>query len=629
MLNKRHKRGVLWLWVVAVGALACTDSAIPPPLTSTPIGVPMNVEPGASGSTPASQAATAGVAGVAGAERRPVPSVSTNTGGSGTDVAGTGENAAGQGAAAQGAAAQGAAGQASEGVADVGVAAAVGGQPLTAATQSWWAYERAAEYDVAKSDVMVPMRDGVALACSLSRPAKGAEPAPGTFPGLVVEYTPYAALVDIMIAEAGFFAQRGYNALVCHVRGTGLSEGTWNHAGARQDGVDACDQIEWLATQPFSDGRIGQFGGSYGGFTSYQAAAERPPHLLATAPMISPGSLYHDVIYPGGIKTTERGNIDVWPDTAEPFSLGRISADDEYATNRSHPTFDAYWEERSMHERVADIQVPILTIGAWEDANFRSGTLALIEAGIDKTWAIYGQWPHRSPVALESPCDSCVPEPLPSGVLLAWFDHWVHQLPNVPLPPKPVFISEEGPRGVGQGFRELTWKPAVNPTASYQLGSDNTLALTATATGAVTFQEPAEPTAAGGSLTFTTAPLSSDHILVGHPALHLQATLSAADANLYVELLDVQANGEETLVNDGFLRASHRNSHTTPEPVPPGVAIDYVIAVRADHYRFVAGNSLRIRISGGASMSLVPPEERVEITVATGAPSTLHMPEGW
>jgi predicted acyl esterase len=291
-----------------------------------------------------------------------------------------------------------------------------------------------------------------------------------------------------------------------------------------------------------------------------------------------------------------------------------------------------------MRGRIDSIRVPILTIAAWEDPNFRSGALDDIEAGLDKTWVIYGQWPHRSPVALEPNCDSCVPEPLPSGVLLAWFDHWVQQLPNIPLPPKPMFISEEGPRGTGKPrWRELTWNPATNTTPSYQLGSDNTLTATATATAAAMFHEPAEPKDAGAtaptqpgeSAAFTTAPLSADHVLVGHAALHLRATLSAADASFYVELIDVNPAGEETLVNDGFLKASHRNSDTMPEAVDPGTAVDYVIAIRADHYRFVAGNSLRIRVSAGDSTSLVPPAARVDVMLQTGNASTLHMPSGW
>jgi uncharacterized protein len=196
------------------------------------------------------------------------------------------------------------------------------------------------------------------------------------------------------------------------------------------------------------------------------------------------------------------------------------------------------------------------------------------------------------------------------------------------LPSKPVFLSEEGPRGVGQGWREVVWSPNASGTPSYELGSGGLLAP-ATTRATATFHEPAEPTDTGGSVTFTTSPLSADRVLMGHAALHLRATLSAFDANFYVELIDVNAMGEETLVNDGFLKASHRYSDSIPTLVVPGAAIDYVIPIRADHYRFVAGDSVRLRISGGKSTALVPVTQPVEIVIQTGAQSTLYMAPGW
>jgi predicted acyl esterase len=72
-------------------------------------------------------------------------------------------------------------------------------------------------------------------------------------------------------------------------------------------------------------------------------------------------------------------------------------------------------------------------------------------------------------------------------------------------------------------------------------------------------------------------------------------------------LIDVNAKGEERT---------------------PGMVTDYVVATRADHYRFVAGNSLRIRISGGDSMSLVPPTEHVDTMLQAGEASSLYMPPG-
>ena len=142
---------------------------------------------------------------------------------------------------------------------------------------------------------------------------------------------------DFYRGEADFFASRGYNAIVATLRGIGGSGGSWDHGSFRQAGRDAHDLIEWLAAQPFSDGRVGMFGESFGGQTSYSAAVERPEHLVAIAPMQSPSSLYHDVVFPGGIKTTERGEIDNWPDIGNLTSGGVIDADAEFAANRAHP----------------------------------------------------------------------------------------------------------------------------------------------------------------------------------------------------------------------------------------------------------------------------------------------------
>jgi hypothetical protein len=133
------------------------------------------------------------------------------------------------------------------------------------------------------------------------------------------------------------------------------------------------------------------------------------------------------------------------------LSQGRIKADEEHATNRAHPTFDEYWKDRAITPRVSDITVPVLAIGGWDDEYFRAGTLASIEGALDRTWVIYGPWEHSPPVDLGAGVN--VEDPLPAGVLLAWFDRWVKEMPDAPIPETSTFTSYEGPKGVGRGRR--------------------------------------------------------------------------------------------------------------------------------------------------------------------------------
>jgi predicted acyl esterase len=495
---------------------------------------------------------------------------------------------------------------------------------------AWKAYTRRAEFSVVRSDVRVPMRDGATLACTLTRPGAGSSVAPGKHPGLIVELTPYVILGPLMFAaEADFFTKRGYNSLVCTVRGVGGSDGSWQGAAASQDRRDAHDLVEWLAVQPYSNGRIGQFGESYGAATTYGGAIERPPHLLAIAPQQSPGSLYDDATFPGGVEMVRDGTVNDWPPIAQLTSLFAVSAEQEYAAWHAHPMKDSYWQDREIASRVGQITIPILSIGGWIDGYFRSGTIANIEAALDRTWAFYGQWTHIYPVDLES-CGALVPcadDALPSGVLLAWFDRWLMQL-DTPVPERPTFVSEEGPRRGTSRWRQLeSWLGRDARAVTLQLGSDGTLAKTSTSMAAVRFKEPAEANVSGGSLTFSTDVLARDQVVLGHPLLRFRATLSAPDATFQVQLLDVDPKGVETVVNDGFLKASYRASSVSPTPVKVGEAVDYALTIRPQHYRFVAGHRLRIRLWGGAKDTVVQ-SSPVEVQVQTGAASTLSLP-GW
>jgi uncharacterized protein len=148
--------------------------------------------------------------------------------------------------------------------------------------------------------------------------------------------------------------------------------------------------------------------------------------------------------------------------------------------------------------------------------------------------------------------------------------------------------------------------------------------------GYESFHEPGEATTPGSALTFTSGPLARDHVLLGHASLALRAQLTAPDANFYVQLLDVDGGDKEALVNDGFLKASHRNSHVEPEFVQVGTSVDYKIAIRPQHYRFAKGHRVRIRLWGGANNALAQPAP-VDVSVETRSTQARKFPaaSGW
>jgi putative CocE/NonD family hydrolase len=143
--------------------------------------------------------------------------------------------------------------------------------------------ERKAEYEVATTkNVTVVVRDGTKLAADLYRPARGGQPVEGKFPTLLTR-TPYNK--DGSAGEGHYYAERGYNVVANDVRGRYASEGVWRLIA--DDPNDGYDVVEWIAAQPWSDGKVGTFGTSYPGGTQHALAEMNPPHLTTMIPIDS------------------------------------------------------------------------------------------------------------------------------------------------------------------------------------------------------------------------------------------------------------------------------------------------------------------------------------------------------
>src|SRR6201999_3512054 len=143
---------------------------------------------------------------------------------------------------------------------------------------------------ILEREVKVTMRDGVILKADIYRPQ-----ADGKFPVLLVR-TPYDRRNEASIGVRG--AQRGFVVIMEDTRGRYGSEGKfYTFVNEPNDGYDT---IEWAAALPYSDGRVGMYGGSYVGATQMLAAIAHPPHLAGICPVVTASNYHENWTYQGG-----------------------------------------------------------------------------------------------------------------------------------------------------------------------------------------------------------------------------------------------------------------------------------------------------------------------------------------
>jgi len=309
------------------------------------------------------------------------------------------------------------------------------------------------------------MRDGVRLAADLYLP-----PGDGPFP-VLVERSPYGKHSSVMvnIGAPQFLARNGYVVAIVDVRGRYASEGEWypfadDLGGDTSDGYDT---IEWLAAQPFSNGKVGTFGGSYAGFNQYTLAANMPPHLLATFPRQAPQSMHTEWVYRGGAlefafmipRFARRMSIDVlrhreltfarearllqlrldegWPLPSHPLFSDPFQWIQDYVARQDDAEF---WRQFDIEPHYAAFDHPTFHVASWFDI-FCGGSLRNFQGMKQHSGAVHkliiGPWIHgpfmaRSPEGRftgEMDCGESAPWDY-SAAMLRWFDHWIRGIDN-------------------------------------------------------------------------------------------------------------------------------------------------------------------------------------------------------
>jgi hypothetical protein len=234
---------------------------------------------------------------------------------------------------------------------------------------------------------MVPMRDKVLLGATVWRPTDQAQPLPA-----VLQFTPY--LTDETHDRAVKFVKGGYVFVSADVRGRGDSGGVYRpQFGSGEDGADL---VEWIAKQPWCDGRVVMIGGSYRGMVQWRTLAQHPKHLAAIVPTAPPYPGYDEpntkgvftsymvswLAYTSGHAHHDRlfGDFDYWESqyvhnykTGSAFAALDVLAGtggpvlDEWL---QHHAYDSYWAAYNPDPKeYATVNIPILTITGYFDGD--------------------------------------------------------------------------------------------------------------------------------------------------------------------------------------------------------------------------------------------------------------------
>jgi putative CocE/NonD family hydrolase len=325
-----------------------------------------------------------------------------------------------------------------------------------------------AGYDL-RWGVKIPMHDKVDLNATLYLP-KTPDGLPPKTP-VIFTLTPYIS--DTYHARGAYFASHGYVIALVDVRGRGNSGGEFEpFANEPRDGHEV---VEWLAKQPFCDGKVAMWGGSYAGFDQWATAKEFPPHLATIVPAAAahPGLDYpaynnigmtydvqwftltsghtpQDNLF-GDQKFWRTKFLDAYKKHLAFKSLDSFVGNPSVNFQRilKHPTADAYYDAMlPTREQFQKIALPILTITGQYDGDelgaltyYRDHLANASSQARAKHFLIIGPWDHAD---TRTPTDEVAGVKFGPGAIMdlndlhrQWYD-W-----TMKGGPKPAFLKNQ------------------------------------------------------------------------------------------------------------------------------------------------------------------------------------------
>jgi putative CocE/NonD family hydrolase len=508
-----------------------------------------------------------------------------------------------------------------------------------------------AVYEMALEEAWIPMPDGVRLAADLYVP-EGVEPA-GQFP-VLLEYLPYRKTEGRgrNWPLYSYFVERGYVVARVDIRGTGNSEGRLiPYEYSDQENEDGEVVIDWLSKHPLSNGNVGMFGISWGGFNSIHMAMRNPPALKAILAVDATDDLYQDdVHFMDGILHVDSWEMSQDLDNARPggpdyvideaYFRDRFDTEPWMLTYKRQQRDGPFWDRTTLKVRYDSIRVPTFVIGGYYDG-YRDSVPRMLEHLEAPIKAIMGPWSHAFPH-----------DPYPNPGMewrheaVRWFDYWLKGRDTGILdePRFAVFVRrwhEPGPY-LEEVSGEWRWEDGwpIERTEWRTLYPQANHDLSAKAPDTVTHRLSYKPSAgieASGpvmwwgdvapdqrptdawSLIYDSEPLAEEIEILGLPRALLRVSADAPLANWVVRLSDVAPDGTVTQVAGAAFNGAHRDSAREPKPLVPGETYDLDIEMHFTSWVFPAGHRIRLAVNNSQWPMLWPSRYPMTTTLELGS----------
>lgn len=495
------------------------------------------------------------------------------------------------------------------------------------------------KYDIIhEKNVAIPVRAGFIIDCDIFRPDSNEKfPAilcffPFSKENQIRSIMPVAVCPELVSIEGGdynFYVRRGYVQVFANVRGTGNSGGLFDHLG---DGTieDMHDVIEWLARQPWCDGKVATFGTSYFAMTAKRVAELKPPSLKAIFAPFGVVDQYRQAIYHGGIFAFAfhhwwlKSLSNVRVRKAYRKEIGEDAFNEQIENALQDPEINIHPElvhclknpDEGGNMIIVEYILNYLDMELYKEKAVRFNVHIDIPGYFGGCWAMHSlhlpgdlqsfqNWKGPKKLTIGPPYYLDRPVYQYHYESLRWFDYWLKGIDTgiMDEPPIHLFIQN-----TGEWREAYEWPLPDTKWTEFYLHKDGLLSeheMWPDETASSFVESPERH----GELVFKTPPMVENTEVCGPMVLNLYASTTDKEVLWFISFFEEDPAGKEKILTRGWLRGSQRridpekskpwqpyHSHDKREPLIPGEVYEFNVEIIPTGVLFKAGSRFGINI---------------------------------